>query len=256
MKIVIVMLTVLSLGLGAGSFMQHHRATLVVKAAEVSRDSYSNSWLQAKGKLEETEKVAAALETKLNVSAEALATASNELAKTSSDLAKTSSDFAKTQADFSAAQAEVKKQQTQIAQLEAQRDDLTKKMDELTASIDSLETRIADTKKKLAASEGDRAFLVKELSRLQSEKATLVAQFNNLSALRTQVSKLKEEAAINQRLAWTQMGVYNQRDKKGAERLLATTPAAAKPDSRLQIELDQNGRSKIVPEATNPPPNP
>ena len=251
MKSAIVILTVISLGLGAGLVFQRQNATVVVRAAEASRDSYSNSWSQVKGKLEDTEKVASTLETTLNSRTETLSATSNELAKTASDLARTQSDYA-------SAQTEVKKQQTQIAELESKRDELTKKMEELTASIDSLETRIVDTKKKLAASEGDRNFLLKELTRLQDEKTTLVAQFNNLSALRAQVAKLRDEAAVNQRLTWIQAGVYNLRDKEGAERLIATTPIPARSDNRLEIELEQNGPAKVVtPQTTSAPvPNP
>ncbi len=253
MKTVIVVLTVISLALGVGFFLQNHRASLVVNAAEASRDAFSNSWLQAKVKLEEVEKVATTLETKLTTRTEALAVTANDLAKTSADLAKTSVDLAKIQADYDTAQVEMKKQLAKIAELETQRDDLTKKMDELTVSITSLETKITETKQKLAASEGDRKFLLTELTRLQNEKETLVAQFNSLAALRTQVAKLREEAAVSQRLAWMQMGVYNMRDKKGAERLLATTPASVKPESRLEIELQQNGRGKPVPNSTGTP---
>ena len=129
-------------------------------------------------------------------------------------------------------------------------------MDELTASINSLEGKIADTRKKLASSEGDRTFLLKELSRFQDEKAGLLAKFNNLAALRAQVAKLREEAAINQRLAWIRMGVYDQREKKGAERLLAISPTPVKVDNRLEIEVEQNGRSKIIPGSTAAPQSP
>ena len=245
MKIVIVTLTAIVLGLGVGFFIQHHQASLVINATERSRDTYSNSWEQTKIKLDEVEKVAATLETNLNVRTEALTASSNDLAKANGELAKT-------QIDYTAAQAEMKKQQTQIADLETQRDELTKKMGELTNSIASLEIKIADTKKKLATAEGDRSFLLKELAQMQTEKAALVAQFNNLAALRSQVAKLKEAAAVNQRLAWMQMGGYNLRDKKGAERLLTTAPAASKPDSRLEIELEQNGRGKVAPNAAAP----
>src|SRR5438552_72653 len=256
MKIVVVVLTVVTLGLGAGILIEHHQATQGIKAAQEDRNSYSNSWQEAKAKLEEAQKVSAALEAKLNLNTETLASTSNDLAKASSDLTQTSAALAKVQTDFAAAQSEVKKQQAQIASLEGQRDDLTKKMDELTASITSLEGRIDETKRKLASSEGDRNFLLKELERLQNEKAGLVAQFNSLSALRAQVAKLKEEAAINQRLAWIRMGVYDQRDKKGAERLLAVTPVPVKADSRLEIELEQNGRGKTVPHPATAPAGP
>src|SRR5260221_5567051 len=253
MKTFIVVLSVISLALGVGFFLQTHRATLVVNAAEASRDAFSNSCQQAKVKLEEVEKVAATLETTLNTRTEALASTSNDLAKAGADLAKTGGDLAKVQADYDAAQGGMKKQLAKIAELETQRDDLTKKMDELTASINSLETKIADTKQKLAASEGDRNFLLTELNRRQNERATLVAQFNDLAALRHQVAKLKEEAAISQRLAWAQMGIYNLRDKKGAERLLATSPSSLKPDNRLEIELQQNGRGKPLSNSTGTP---
>jgi len=260
MKNIVIVLSIVSVGLATGLFVQHQKATQTVKAAEESRATYSNSWQEAKVKLdrlEGVEKVAAALEAKLNTSTEALSAASNDLAKTSADLAKANRDLAKTQSDYEAAQAEVKKQQGQISQLESQRDDLSKKMEELTASINSLESKIADTKKKLASSEGDRTFLLKELTRLQDEKDTLVAKFNNLATLRAQVAKLREEAAISQRLAWIRMGLYEQREKKGAERLLAVTPAPLKIENRLDVELEQNGRSKIsVPNSTSAPQGP
>jgi len=254
MKINVIVLSIVTVGLGAGLLIQHHHAAQTAKTLEEARTSYSNSWQEAKAKFEDTEKVAAALETKLNQRTEALTVTSNDLVKTSTDLAQVQANLAKIQTDYNAAQSEVKNQQAQIAQLESQRDDLSKKMDELTGSINSLESKIADTKQKLATSEGDRAFLLKELSRLQTEKATLVAQFNNLSALRAQVSKLKEEAAINQRLAWMQSGLYNLRDKKGAERLLVTSPVPAKPENRLEIELEQNGRGRGSSTPSSTPP--
>jgi chromosome segregation ATPase len=256
MKTLVVVLCIVSISLGAGLLIQHREATHAVKTAEAAGNAYSNSWQEAKGKLEEVEKVAAALETKLNTRTEVLVATSNDLAKASTDLAQTSGDLAKSQADYTAAQAEMKKQQATITQLESQRADLTQKMDELTGSIASLETKIGETKQKLARSEGDRTFLLKELERMQSEKATLVAQFNNLSALRVQVAKLKEEAAISQRLTWMQSGVYNLATKKGAERLLATSPAPGKPEGRLEIELEQNGHSKILSTPTNQPEGP
>ena len=104
------------------------------------------------------------------------------------------------------------------------------------------------TEKKLSASEGDREFLLKELKRLQTEKAELERQFNDLSVLRTQVSKLKEELSVSRRLEWIRMGIYGFQDKKGAEQLMQTkTPAAAKTNFNLSVELKQDGSSKIVP---------
>jgi len=246
MKPIIILLTIISLGLGVGMLVEHQHANDKLKFLVDDNVRFSNQWQEATVKLDDVQKVAAHLENTLNLRTETLAATSNELARTGADLAKV-------QTDFKATQAEVEKQTARITELEGQRDDLTKKMEDLTASIKSLENQIEDTKKKLAAAEGDRQVLSNELKRLQDEKAVLVAQFNDLAALRAQVAKLKEEAAIGQRIAWIKAGVYSARDKKGAERLLSTPfLTAMTPDNRLDLELRQSGADKAAP--ASPPP--
>src|SRR5262249_38747854 len=122
------------------------------------------------------------------------------------------------------------------------------KMNDLQGSIVLLEGQISDTKKKLELAEGDRQTLLTQLKKLESEKADLLAQFNNIRTLRTQLAKLREEAAIAQRLAWTRAGVYINQEKKGAERLLADTAAdkKEKTDNRLNVEIEQNGGTKVT----------
>ena len=98
--------------------------------------------------------------------------------------------------------------------------------------------------------DGDRTYLLAELKRLQQDKSALVAQFNSLATLRTQIAKLREEAAIKQRLAWMRSGVYARQDMKGAERLFARSPEpAVAPNNRLDVELERNGAGR----ATVPP---
>jgi chromosome segregation ATPase len=133
------------------------------------------------------------------------------------------------------------KRQERINALESERDGLTKKMDDLNSSIDNLETQIADTKKKLATAEGDKTFLVAELKRLQTERDRLLSEFNSIAALRMQVAKLRDEAAIKQRLEWKRLGVYTLQDQKGAERLLARSFSVPSVQSRLDAELRQDG---------------
>ncbi len=229
LKPIIISLTIIALGLGVGLLVEHQHANDKVKFLVDDNVRFSNQWQQASVKLDELQNVALKLETTLNQRTETLAATSNDLAKADIELAKV-------QTDFKAAQAELQKQTARVTELEGQRDDLTKKMEELTASIKSLENQIDDTKKKLAAAEGDRQVLTSELKLLQDQKAVLVAQFNDLAALRAQVAKLKEEAAIGQRIAWIKAGVYSGRDKKGAERLLSTPfLTAATPSNRLDI---------------------
>jgi len=246
MKPIIILLTIISLGLAVGMLVEHQHANDKLKFLVDDNVRFSNQWQVATLKLDDVQQVAANLESTLNQRTASLAATSNELARTGADLAKV-------QTDFKATQAEVERQTARITELEGQRDDLTKKMEELTTSIKSLENQIDDTKRKLAAAEGDRQVLSSELKRLQDEKAVLVAQFNDLAALRAQVAKLKEEAAIGQRIAWIKAGVYSARDKKGAERLLSTPfLTAVTPDNRLDIELRQSGADKAAP--ASPPP--
>jgi peptidoglycan hydrolase CwlO-like protein len=126
------------------------------------------------------------------------------------------------------------------------------KLDELAGSIRTLNDQIAETKRKLSAAEGDRDSLTRELARLQSDKSELLRQFNDLAALRAQVALLREEAAINQRLAWMAQGVYQASGRKGAEALVAkpTPPPAANPS--LNVEVQQNGGATVVPPAKAP----
>jgi len=92
---------------------------------------------------------------------------------------------------------------------------------------------------------------LKELKRLQSEKAELERQFNDLSTLRTQVAKLKEELSVSRRLEWIRMGIYGNQEKKGAERLLAGATPANTNNYNLNVELKQDGGAVIVPRQTN-----
>jgi chromosome segregation ATPase len=128
------------------------------------------------------------------------------------------------------------------------------KMDDLTSNIEKLGKLIGDTERKLSASEGDREFLLKELKRLQVEKADLERQFNDLSVLRTQVAKIKEELTVARRLEWLRMGIYGMNDKKGAEMLVAKNPAAAKTNFSLNVELKQDGGASVLTNTPAPAP--
>jgi chromosome segregation ATPase len=140
---------------------------------------------------------------------------------------------------------------SKINELEAQNTALDKQATDLKSAIGNLEKSIADTEKKLAASEGDREFLLKELKRLQAEKAELERQFNDLAVLKTQVSKLKDELSIARRLEWIRMGIYGMQNVKGAEKLLSTNWAATDKKFDLNVELKQDGGANIVPAKTN-----
>ena len=197
----------------------------------------------------------------------------SDLGTLTNQIAATSNTLAKTEDSLKAAQEEVAKRDTQIAELETQNKQLDEKAADLNSSITNLQTQIDDTQKKLAASEGDKAFLEKELQRLVAEKAELERQFNDLKVLRTQVSKLKEELNISRRLAWIREGIFAKADQKGAQQLMQKTPPAFGPGSvvsnapaapktgnyDLNVEVNADGSVRVVPPGTNgaptaPPP--
>jgi chromosome segregation ATPase len=239
MKPVIIILTIVSLGLALALLVQHRKADEQIQALKADNSQLTTDRDAARGKLEETEKVAVRLESDL-------AKRTEELSSTSTNLSKLNIDFSKAQADYKVAQAEIQKQTVRIHELEGQKDDLNKRADDLSQNITSLETQITEVKRKLESSEGDRSFLLSQLKKLESDRTQLMAQLNDIGALRKQIAKLREEAAISQRLAWIRSGLYQDRERKGAERLLAATPRADRPNDKVLMEIDQKGNSKIT----------
>ena len=255
-KAVVVVLVVLCALLGGTLYMRHRsaeeeRAKLAGAVEELKRQS-----TQTQDLLEEQKKVNSALDEQIRARAEELKTVSSHLSNTVATLANTERE-AKAAAAIAA--AEMAKRDAKIGELEGQRDDLTKKMETLNGSISSLEGKIADTQRKLAASEGDRDFLLKELKRMQTEKAELERQFNDLALLREQVKKLREELSVSRRLDWIRRGLYAT--TKGAERMVQRPPetSAGKTNYDLNVELRQDGTIKAgtnapAPAKTNAPP--
>ncbi|HKX61369.1 MAG TPA: hypothetical protein VJS65_05990 [Verrucomicrobiae bacterium] len=245
-------LILVTLGLGVGLMMRHQQATEVKKQDDEIKTVLSNRVEQTQAKLDEQEKIAMYLQTNLTLKAEELTVTSNTLTKIEADLARTKK---KMQDEAEAARLEIERRDAQISQLTAQTNQLTMKMDDLTSNIDKLGKLINDTERKLAASEGDREFLLKELKRLQTEKAELEKQFSDLAVLRTQISKLKEELSVARRLEWIRMGIYGMQDKKGAERLMnPSTPSTRTNNFNLNVELRQDGGATIVPNTNAPAP--
>jgi chromosome segregation ATPase len=245
----IVVLVVLCIALGVGLLIRHAKAVQEQQAAEARIMTLSNQWVKTESDLSDQRKVNSTLEQTLENRAGEVQGLSNKLESLTSTLVKTEED-AKTAAKQ--AKDEIAKRDAKISDLEGQNDDLTKKMTDLTTSINILETQIADTQKKLAASDVDREFLMKELKRLQAEKAELERKFNDLAVLRDQVRKLRDEMSIARRLEWIRRGLYGS--ERGAERLQKGL-AAAGPQTNydLNVEIKQSGGAKITSPATNAP---
>ena len=248
-KAPIILLVVVCLALGVGLYIRHSNAVKQREEDLASIKVLSNQWSETKTFLDEQKRVNTELETNLLVRSEELKAVSSTLSNTAATLVKTEQQ-AKAAAEVAA--AEMAKRDTKINELESEKDDLTKKMTDLNGSISNLEGKISETQKKLAASEGDREFLLKELKRMQTEKAELERQFNDLALMREQVRKLRDELSIARRLDWIRRGIYGT--SKGAEKLVQGTPppVAAKTNYDLNVEIHQSGAVK----ATAPAPSP
>ncbi len=158
---------------------------------------------------------------------------------------------AKAQADSNAASLAQRDQK--ISELESLNQTLDKEAADLRGTITNLNFRIAATQEKLAKSEGDRGFLLKELKQLQSEKADLEKKFNNIAELRDQLRKLKVQTATSRRLDWMRRGMDDASHEKGGELLIHRLPSSPSSDSNgANIELRERGGVKIQ---TSPPAN-
>jgi chromosome segregation ATPase len=246
-RVAIIILVLVCAGLGIGLFVRNNNAVEEKKTDDAKILQLSNDVVTTRSKLEEQQTVNLNLETNLSQRKSELETTSNSLAQTAASLAKAQAD-AKAAAE--AAAAEMAKRDAKIAELQGQNDDMTKKMTDLNSSIVTLEKQIGDTERKLASSEGDRAFLLKELVRLQKEKAELERQFNDLAVLREQVRKLKDELSIARRLEWIRQGIYGRQNQKGGEALMNLSgpqPRAA-TNTDLKVDLKQTPRTNAPPE--------
>ena len=247
MKLTTIILSVVCLVLAAALVAVHYTKGSQLNATRAEYSRISNQWDSARTKLEESGKLAELLQTDLASRTTIMSALSNDLSKTQGELAKVNTDLTVAKAEAAQRETRIVELDKHIAQLEAERDDVAKKMEELNTSIGTLETRIAETKKKLDLAEGDRTYLLAELKRMENEKSDMVAQFNSLAALRSQIAKLKEEAAIKQRLEWMRSGIYARQGQKGAERLFARSQETrTEPSNRLIIELEQNGVGRVA----------
>jgi chromosome segregation ATPase len=251
-RIGIVILVLVCVGLGVALVSIKRDAAAEKAAASEQILTLSNKWVDTSGKLDEQKQVAAMLEKDLDTQKKAFTELTNNYSQVSANLVKT-------EASLQATEAEVKQRDAKISELEVQNVALDKKAVDLSTAITNLTVQIGETQKKLATSEGDRAFLEKELHRMMTEKAELERQFNDLAVLRAQVSKLKEELSIARRIEWIRQGLFASAEQKGAQRLMQglaapqAQPKPAKPNYDLNVEVTADGSVRVIPAITNAP---
>ncbi len=254
-KLPVVILILACLGLGVALVMRHNKAVVQKEQDEARIMQLSNEWTQASAKLAAQVEVSAGLTNTLQTKSSELEKAAQQLGEVKASLQKSEAEAKATAQTVKEKEAELAKRDAKITELEGQNQLLDKQALDLKTAIGGLETKITETQRKLVNSEGEREFLLKELKRMQAEKAELERQFNDLVVLREQVRKLKDELAISRRLDWIKKGLYGLGSAKGAMRLQQgfgqATPGT---NYNLNVEIKRDGSAPVITPAPAPAP--
>lgn len=244
-----ILLGIVSALLLAGLVIRHLQATKVEQAKEEKIKTVETSLTETQAKLSTQTKTNAVLRSELETKTEALQSLEGRYASVTTELDKVQKEADAAATEAAEAKKTIAEMDKRIGELSIERDDLTTQMTELNGNLDTLEGQILETQRKLAASEGDRAFLLKELKRLQAEKADLERQFNDLAVLRDQIRRLKDELSIARRLEWIRNGIMGAGSvPKGAALLKrGFSKPENKPNFDLNVELNQEGGVQVVP---------
>jgi chromosome segregation ATPase len=249
-RIGLIVLGLACLGLVIGLVAVKKQAADQQDSDAVRIQQYSNEVASITGQLEEQKQVNTKFEQDLESQKKMFADLTNNFTQVTTALQDTSNHLATTEATM---KEEVAKRDARIGELETANQALDRKAVDLSSSITNLTVQIAETKRKLDASEGDKAFLQGELKRLMAEKAELERQFNDLTVLRAQVSKLKQEMNIARRLQWLREGLFASSEQKGAQKLMQGAAApqyqakTPKPAYDLNVEVSSDGSVKVIP---------
>ena len=253
-KIAIVILFVLAAGLlFALLATKKQTEELHQKAAEAILD-FSNQLTTANSSLTDLRQVNLLLTNDIAATREALEAASNHAAEVTASLASA-------RASLENAQGQITNLTTRVNDLESENQALDERANSLSNSIIALNLQIAETRKKLALAENNNAFLALELQRQVAQKAELERKYNDLSAVREQLDKLREEVLTARRAQWIREGTTPGNQPKGAQLLMRRSPpqtAAASPENRpsqfdLNVEVGSDGSVHVIP-ATNSTP--
>jgi hypothetical protein len=254
-KFAFLIFLVLSVALGVTLFVTHRKATEQHESDVKTILYHSNQWQQAVAKWDDEKQTNARLNNDLDTQKKAYADLTNGFSLVSANLTKTEATL---QTTIQQDKEEIARRNAKIAELESQNAALDQRAVDLSTAITNLTTQIEDTKRRLAASEGDKAVLEKELKRLMAEKAELERQFSDLAILRAQVAKLKEELNISRRLDWIRKGLFSPGEQKGAQQLMQGANApGARPQAParydLNVEVNADGSVRVIPPLTNRP---
>ena len=223
-----------------------NQAATQIEQDQVQITTISNILQQTTADLEQHKIVITNLETEVNLRKTDIATLSNTLAQTS---AQTSALLAEMETSLKSAKEEITKRDETIAKLDAHKVVMEQEAATLNSTIAALNSQIADISAKLVAAEGDKAALTKELKKLLHEKAELERKFNDITALKAQISKIRTELNIARRLDRAAEGLPASSELKGAQQQMRglVTPAPRPRHYDLNVEVNTDGSVKIIP---------
>lgn len=146
--------------------------------------------------------------------------------------------------------ASIKDLQNTRDQLNAKVAELNTDITKLKSTIGTLNTRIAFVEGELAVTKDDKAFLTKELGRMQGERTEMERKMNDLAFLKEQISTIKSDQAMARRVDWMRRGVFMDERKLGQVLNEGMKPlASAKPTttkgSQLNVEVHRDGTVTI-----------
>lgn len=253
-KIAIAILTAACFGLVVALVALKHQAEAQQTASASTISDFSNQIVKANVSIEDLNQVNLNLRNDLATNRQMSLVLSNQLSETADTLATTT-------ASLQNAQQQVTNLNERVSDLEAQNQVLDQRANSLSNMITALDAQIRFTQTKLAASETNNAFLDSELKRQITERAELERRFNDLTEVRTQFRKLRDEMAISQRLVWMHAGIDLTKPLKGGQLLMQRPPSAAKtapaaggsPSYNLNVEVGSDGSVHVIPPLTNAP---
>jgi DNA repair exonuclease SbcCD ATPase subunit len=246
-KLVIVILAVAFVGLLIALFAMKQTSEKQFKKDTYAILDFSNQLVTARADLDELGQVNLKLTNDLTASHQETLDFSNRFAETSGTLAGA-------RASLQDAQGQITNLNQRITGLAAQNKELDQRSAALASAITSLNSQIADTQLQLADSQTNNVFLEKELQRQTSARIELESKFNNLTTVRTQVKKLKEDLLVARRLQWMHEGTDPslQLAKGGQQLMQRPSPVLVRPPHYdLNVEVSSDGAIRVIPLSTN-----
>lgn len=179
-----------------------------------------------------------------------LAQQQQQSAQFSNRLAAANTALAETTLALTLAQQQVSGLTTQVADLESQNKILDQRAQDLTNAIVLLNQSIEQTRAQLTTTLGNNAYLQIELQKQMAARAEIEHKFNDLDALRAQVSKIKTDLFVARRM---QLSKNDLGGKKGAQLLVTpqrpapATAAGNQSNYGLNVEVGSDGSVRVIP---------